>query len=123
MAIKVTVLAKDIKVATELVEFAISGGCALIEYSRVESPLAKVKVKRTKKPDKSGRYGAVMSVVKGIKFRKPDSLRAKGYKVLNRQKVPSTAAGMIETLVRNDWTTNQARTCVSGLKKVGALAP
>jgi hypothetical protein len=49
MATKIILLAQDIKVGTEIVQFALASGAAIMEYGECDSPLAAKPKKKSKR--------------------------------------------------------------------------
>ncbi len=128
MPVRITILAEDIAKGTEVLEYAISNGCAVERYENgIDSPLAASKKKKLKAgrrhPVKEPRYGGKYKLegenefqTGSLRFRGMESVRGLSYDLLSR--VEWTRA-LAET---GDYAETQAKSIISGLIKSGNLA-
>jgi hypothetical protein len=116
MATKIILLAQDIKVGTEIVQFALASGAAIMEYGECDSPLAaKSKRKKAKRT-----HGQLYQIGKGVEFRS-GSVREKGYNDLKQSKKTLRRVDWISALVDKGYVETQATSIVAGLLKANAL--
>lgn len=118
MATKIILLAQDIKVGTEIVQFALASGAAIMEYGEVDSPLAKPK---KKKAAKAARYGGKYRLTGGNDA-KEGSLRYNGFVALTSVGGEMSRIHFTKELMEHDFSETQAKSIVSGLIKTGTLA-
>lgn len=117
MATKIILLVQDIKVGTEIVQFAIEVGAAIIEYSDCDSPLAKPKKKKKRV------IGQLYAVKAGAEFRE-GTTRWAGYEVVKKSKKKQRRVDWIRHLVdTGNFPESQATSIVAGLLKAHALVP
>jgi hypothetical protein len=122
MATKIILLAQDIKIGTEIVQFALASGAAIMEYVECDSPLAKPKPKRKKvvvRRDSKTKLRLLASFVGKFQSR---SLRNKAYdELLNAESFSVNRQGWVGRLKELGFSPTQSTTLVAGFIKQGAL--
>lgn len=125
MPVRITIIAEDIKIGTEVLEYAISTGCAVERYeSDVDSPLAAPKKKKVRQKDKEPRYNGPYLVAKP-KDAKPfqeGSLRERGSETVKTIGGQRSRVEWTRELAGVEFNETQAKSIVSGLIKSGHLA-
>ena len=126
MATKITLLAQDIKVGTEVVQFALASGAAIMEYVECDSPLAKPKAKKKRKPAPPRRDQNTQLVLApeiAPRFQQ-GSMRAEAFGRLmeGTGSVESdTRRGWVKELQDKGYSPTQATTLIAGFLKQGAI--
>lgn len=125
MAVRITMLAKDIAVATKVVDFALAADCALEEYVACESPLAnKPKPNGKSKGSDTGVRQKRCSgyYIQGKNEFAKGSMRYEGFAKI--QKMPKRKYQRIEInnyLVKQGYTKPQATAIIAGCIKTRNL--
>ncbi len=129
MATKIVLLAQDIKVGTEIVQFALASGAAIMEYGEVDSPLAKSKPKpATKKrkpaPPRRDSNMQFMLVTEKEPTFQMNSMRAEAFGKLMQgtgSVESDTRQGWIKELQDKGYSQSQSTTLIAGFLSKGAL--
>ena len=124
MVTKITLYAKNIAVATNLLQYAIAEGCAIEEMVQTDPPIVtNGKTRRQQKQGtahgRGGNRGTVYALKKGVRT---SGLRAEAYThLLKAGPTEGKPIDFITSLKDAGWQGPQARSAVHGLQKAKAL--
>jgi len=124
MATKITLLAQDIKVGTEIVQFALASGAAIMEYGESDSPLAKPKAKKKRKlaPPRRDQNAMLVLVPEVAPRFQVGSMRGKAIeKLLLGNASEATRRGWVQELRNFGYSDTQSTTLIAGFLKQGAI--
>jgi len=124
MATKITLLAQDIKVGTEIVQFALASGAAIMEYGESDSPLAKPKLKKKRKPAGPRRdQNTMLKLLASFQGKfQSGSLRNRAYEdLLNGNVNEATRRGWVQECTNLGYSPTQSTTLIAGFLKQGAI--
>lgn len=124
MATKIILLAQDIKIGTEIVQFALASGAAIMEYVECDSPLAKPKLKKKKAVVRRDSKTRLKLLASFVGVFQPSSLRYRAYDELlndDNASLSINRQGWVGRLKANGFTPTQATTLIAGFIKQGAL--
>lgn len=117
MPTKLTLYAKNIAIATSVLEHALAEGCAIEEVITVDPPI-NGKRKQASQRGKRKRPGTYIL----LEGHAPAGLRGEAYRTL-MENGPDEGRPQqfVDYLVEHDWDRGQARSAISGLQKAQIL--
>lgn len=124
MPVRIVLLAKDIKMGTEILDYAITTGAAVVSYEEQSSPLAVSKMaSRRSTNGKATRKvtNGKLRIVSGVEMR-AGTKRLKAYRALGKADLAGPPAAFVAELMRRKWGKTEATQIVAALRKRGAIA-